>query len=67
MSDAINSSKAPEPVGHYPHARQVGNLVFLSGVGAFLLTISKLSVTVFLKTFDRFWKKQAVSGLILSM
>lgn len=29
----INSEKAPEPVGHYPHARQVGNLVFLSGVG----------------------------------
>ncbi len=30
---AINSSKAPEPVGLYPHARQVGNLLFLSGVG----------------------------------
>ena len=29
----INSSKAPEPVGSYPHARQVGNLLFLSGVG----------------------------------
>jgi 2-aminomuconate deaminase len=28
-----NSSKAPEPVGLYPHARQVGNLLFLSGVG----------------------------------
>lgn len=28
-----NSSKAPEPVGAYPHARQVGNLLFLSGVG----------------------------------
>lgn len=28
-----NSSKAPEPVGSYPHARQVGNLLFLSGVG----------------------------------
>ena len=33
MSNEINSSKAPEPVGHYPHARQVGNFVFLSGVG----------------------------------
>ena len=31
--DAINSSKAPEAVGHYPHARRVGNLLFLSGVG----------------------------------
>lgn len=31
--DKINSSKAPEPVGMYPHARCVGNLLFLSGVG----------------------------------
>lgn len=31
--DPINSSKAPEPVGLYPHARRVGNLLFLSGVG----------------------------------
>lgn len=27
------SSRAPEPVGPYPHARQVGNLLFLSGIG----------------------------------
>lgn len=33
MSEIINSSKAPEPVGLYPHARKVGNLLFLSGVG----------------------------------
>lgn len=32
-NDKINSSKAPEPVGLYPHARKVGNLLFLSGVG----------------------------------
>jgi len=32
-NSAINSSKAPEPVGAYPHARKVGNLLFLSGVG----------------------------------
>ena len=31
--DKINSDKAPEPVGLYPHARRVGNLLFLSGVG----------------------------------
>jgi 2-aminomuconate deaminase len=31
--DRINSSKAPEPMGAYPHARKVGNLLFLSGVG----------------------------------
>lgn len=33
MSNPINSEKAPEPVGLYPHARTVGNLLFLSGVG----------------------------------
>ncbi|MBK5278264.1 MAG: RidA family protein [Bacteroidia bacterium] len=33
MSNSINSSQAPEPVGAYPHARKVGNLLFLSGVG----------------------------------
>lgn len=33
MSDIIDSNKAPEPVGAYPHARKVGNLLFLSGVG----------------------------------
>ena len=31
--EKFNSQKAPEPVGLYPHARQVGNLLFLSGVG----------------------------------
>ncbi len=31
--ELINSDQAPEPVGMYPHARRVGNLLFLSGVG----------------------------------
>ena len=31
--ETINSTRAPEPVGPYPHARRVGNLLFLSGVG----------------------------------
>ncbi len=31
--DRHNSSRAPAPVGLYPHARRVGNLLFLSGVG----------------------------------
>ncbi len=31
--DKINSNDAPKPVGAYPHARKVGNLLFLSGVG----------------------------------
>lgn len=30
---SIDSHKAPEPVGHYPHARRVGEFLFLSGVG----------------------------------
>ena len=29
----IESQNAPEPVGLYPHARQVGNFLFLSGIG----------------------------------
>jgi len=32
-NEPIISSKAPEPVGLYPHARRVGNLLFLSGIG----------------------------------
>jgi 2-aminomuconate deaminase len=32
-SDKISTNKAPEPVGAYPHARRVGELLFLSGVG----------------------------------
>ena len=27
------SSRAPRPLGPYPHARRVGNLLFLSGIG----------------------------------
>ncbi len=30
---AVNTEQAPKPVGLYPHARRVGNLLFLSGVG----------------------------------
>ncbi len=34
MTDSVrNSQRAPEPVGAYPHARRVGNLLFLSGIG----------------------------------
>lgn len=29
----INSPRAPKPLGAYPHARRVGNLLFLSGIG----------------------------------
>lgn len=33
MSEKINASNAPKAVGLYPHARRVGNLLFLSGIG----------------------------------
>jgi 2-aminomuconate deaminase len=33
INQAFDSERAPEPVGLYPHARRVGNLLFISGVG----------------------------------
>jgi 2-aminomuconate deaminase len=33
MNDITTTSSAPDPVGLYPHARRVGHLLFLSGVG----------------------------------
>jgi 2-aminomuconate deaminase len=33
MSKTFESKRAPEPVGAFPHAKRVGNLLFLSGVG----------------------------------
>ncbi len=30
---AVNSDAAPKPVGAYPHARRVGDMLYLSGVG----------------------------------
>ncbi|TAM61737.1 MAG: RidA family protein [Rhodanobacter sp.] len=33
MSGIIRTDAAPAPVGAYPHARRVGDLLFLSGVG----------------------------------
>jgi len=34
MSDlGITVDTAPDPVGLYPHARRVGNLLFMSGIG----------------------------------
>ncbi len=33
MSEAIRTDSAPKPVGAYPHARRVGDLLFLSGIG----------------------------------
>ncbi len=33
MSGAIHAAAAPRAVGRYPHARRVGTLLFLSGIG----------------------------------
>lgn len=33
MSENITSNRAPEPVGAFPHAKRVGDFLFLSGMG----------------------------------
>lgn len=33
MTASIDVAEAPRPVGAYPHARRVGDLLFLSGIG----------------------------------
>jgi 2-aminomuconate deaminase len=34
MNEAINTGNAAQPLGAYPHARRVGSLLFLSGIGS---------------------------------
>jgi len=34
MSEIIKTQNAAKPLGAYPHARRVGNLLFLSGIGS---------------------------------
>jgi 2-aminomuconate deaminase len=33
VSETFKSSRAPEPVGAFPHAKRVGDFLFLSGIG----------------------------------
>ena len=33
MNETFESKRAAEPVGAFPHAKRVGNLLFLSGIG----------------------------------
>src|SRR5438046_10169720 len=33
MSKTFESRRAPEPVGAFPHAKRVGDFLFLSGIG----------------------------------
>ena len=42
MNKPIQSKNAPEPVGAYPHAKRVGDLLFLSGVGPRKLNSKKI-------------------------
>ena len=34
MKEIINTENASKPLGDYPHARRVGDLLFLSGIGS---------------------------------
>lgn len=34
MNEIIKTEQAAKPLGAYPHARKVGNLLFLSGIGS---------------------------------
>jgi 2-aminomuconate deaminase len=34
MSESFESKRAAKPVGAFPHAKRVGNLLFLSGIGS---------------------------------
>ena len=47
MNDAISTEAAPKPVGAYPHARRVGNLLFLSGVGPRLPATNEIPGNVY--------------------
>ena len=40
--EKFNSERAPQAIGLYPHARKVGNLLFLSGVGPRKIGESKI-------------------------
>ena len=33
MTQGVHAASAPKAVGNYPHARRVGDLLFLSGIG----------------------------------
>ena len=44
MNEGVQAAAAPRPVGHYPHARRVGDLLFWLGILAALspLLVSRL-------------------------
>jgi 2-aminomuconate deaminase len=78
MSDnqRISTAKAPKPVGLYPHARKVGDLLFLSGVGPRTAGSDATDSAVpgleldkngnfisFLTMFESFWKNLVRVGI----
>jgi enamine deaminase RidA (YjgF/YER057c/UK114 family) len=50
MNDVIRTDRAPRPVGAYPHARRVGNLLFLSGIGRAIRHRMRFPVTFTTRT-----------------
>jgi 2-aminomuconate deaminase len=47
VNKSINALKAPKAVGAYPHARRVGNLLFLSGIGPRLATDNSIPGNIY--------------------
>lgn len=47
MSEIFHTDTAPKPVGAYPHARRVGNLLFLSGVGSRVAVTNEIPGNVY--------------------
>jgi len=47
MNRRIDAPHAPKPVGAYPHARRVGNLLFLSGLGPRLAASNEVPGNVY--------------------
>ena len=80
MSESFESRRAPEPVGAFPHAKRVGNFLFLSGIGPRVRgskeipgvtldsdgNILRSNAVRFLKTSGSFWKTPMQVGTTLS-
>ncbi len=47
MNKSINTLNAPKAVGAYPHAKRVGNLLFLSGIGPRLATDNSIPGNIY--------------------
>ena len=54
-SGSVNTNTAPKPVGAYPHARRVGDMLFLSGLGPDNLEPMPSLVARFTMNTDKLW------------